>query len=70
MFVISRVFGNPKQETNNALDTLERLNELAYLIFIPHSLLIKTLEMIEKKENVLLKKAIAEVEKAKAFSAV
>jgi len=31
-------------------------------------LLVQTLEMLEKKENVLLKKATGEVEKAKEFS--
>ncbi|XP_010540987.1 PREDICTED: vacuolar protein sorting-associated protein 32 homolog 2-like [Tarenaya hassleriana] len=52
MFV-NRLFGKPKQESN-ALQTLDKLNE--------------TLEMLEKKENVLLKKASAEVEKAKEFT--
>ncbi|XP_058747342.1 vacuolar protein sorting-associated protein 32 homolog 2-like [Vicia villosa] len=53
--MFSRVFGKPKQEiSNNALATLDKLNE--------------TLEMLEKKENVLLKKARAEVEKAKEFT--
>jgi charged multivesicular body protein 4 len=47
------MFGKPKQETN-ALTTLDKLNE--------------TLEMLEKKEKVLLKKAAAEVEKAKEFT--
>ncbi|KAK1280821.1 hypothetical protein QJS04_geneDACA014917 [Acorus gramineus] len=51
--VFTRLFGKPKQETN-ALVTLDKLNE--------------TLEMLEKKEKVLLKKASAEVEKAKEFS--
>ncbi|KAJ1421049.1 Snf7 family [Sesbania bispinosa] len=51
--MFSRVFGKPKQETN-AVATLDKLNE--------------TLEMLEKKENVLLKKAAAEVEKAKDFT--
>ncbi|XP_040997448.1 vacuolar protein sorting-associated protein 32 homolog 2-like [Juglans microcarpa x Juglans regia] len=51
--MFQRVFGKPKQETN-ALTTLDKLNE--------------TLEMLEKKENVLLKKASAEVEKAKEFT--
>lgn len=31
-------------------------------------ILMQTLEMLEKKENVLLKKAAAEVEKAKEFT--
>ncbi|GMY28818.1 vacuolar protein sorting-associated protein 32 homolog 2-like [Fagus crenata] len=51
--MFQRMFGKPKQETN-ALTTLDKLNE--------------TLEMLEKKENVLLKKAAAEVEKAKQFT--
>ncbi|KAI8565440.1 hypothetical protein RHMOL_Rhmol03G0259400 [Rhododendron molle] len=48
-----RIFGKPKQEAN-AVATLDKLNE--------------TLEMLEKKEKVLLKKAAAEVEKAKEFT--
>ncbi|CAA2980927.1 vacuolar sorting-associated 32 homolog 2 [Olea europaea subsp. europaea] len=48
-----RIFGKPKQESN-ALTTLDKLNE--------------TLEMLEKKEKVLLKKASSEVEKAKEFT--
>ncbi|XP_071705047.1 vacuolar protein sorting-associated protein 32 homolog 1-like [Rutidosis leptorrhynchoides] len=51
--MFSRIFGKPKQETN-AVTTLEKLNE--------------TLEMLEKKEKVLLKKASAEVDKAKEFT--
>ncbi|PKA51209.1 Vacuolar protein sorting-associated protein 32 like 1 [Apostasia shenzhenica] len=51
--MFNRLFGKPKQQTN-ALTTLDKLNE--------------TLEMLEKKENVLLKKAAAEVEKAKEFT--
>ncbi|KAA3457844.1 vacuolar protein sorting-associated protein 32-like protein 2 [Gossypium australe] len=51
--MFNRLFGKPKQETN-ALTTLDKLNE--------------TLEMLEKKEKVLLKKAAAEVEKAKEFA--
>ncbi|KAK0570884.1 hypothetical protein LWI29_007974 [Acer saccharum] len=51
--MFTRIFGKPKQESN-ALTTLDKLNE--------------TLEMLEKKEKVLLKKASAEVEKAKDFS--
>ncbi|KAJ8555518.1 hypothetical protein K7X08_013014 [Anisodus acutangulus] len=51
--MFTRMFGKPKQETN-ALATLDKLNE--------------TLEMLEKKEKVLLKKAGAEVEKAKEFT--
>ncbi|CAL0324254.1 unnamed protein product [Lupinus luteus] len=53
MSMFSRVFGKPKQE-NNALTTLDKLNE--------------TLEMLEKKEKVLLKKAAAEIEKAKEYT--
>ncbi|XP_035840487.1 vacuolar protein sorting-associated protein 32 homolog 2 isoform X1 [Helianthus annuus] len=51
--MLSRVFGKPKQEAN-AVTTLDKLNE--------------TLEMLEKKEKVLLKKASAEVEKAKEYT--
>ncbi|CAI9766029.1 unnamed protein product [Fraxinus pennsylvanica] len=51
--MFTRMFGKPKQETN-ALTTLDKLNE--------------TLEMLEKKEKVLQKKASAEVEKAKDFT--
>ncbi|KAF9680495.1 hypothetical protein SADUNF_Sadunf06G0127100 [Salix dunnii] len=51
--MFNRLFGKPKQETN-ALTTLDKLNE--------------TLEMLEKKEKVLLKKVAAEVEKAKEFT--
>ncbi|KAA8521312.1 hypothetical protein F0562_011985 [Nyssa sinensis] len=51
--MFTRIFGKPKQETN-ALATLDKLNE--------------TLEMLEKKEKVLVKKASAEVEKAKEFT--
>ncbi|KAD4384840.1 hypothetical protein E3N88_25008 [Mikania micrantha] len=51
--MFSRIFGKPKQEAN-AVTTLDKLNE--------------TLEMLEKKEKVLLKKASAEVEKAKEFT--
>ncbi|KAG6586464.1 Vacuolar protein sorting-associated protein 32-like 2, partial [Cucurbita argyrosperma subsp. sororia] len=53
--MLNRLFGKPKQEAN-ALATLDKLNE--------------TLEMLEKKENVLIKKAAAEVEKAKEFTRV
>ncbi|ESQ50355.1 hypothetical protein EUTSA_v10002096mg [Eutrema salsugineum] len=53
--MLNRLFGKPKQETNT-LQTLDKLNE--------------TLEMLEKKENVLLKKAAGEVERAKEFSRV
>ncbi|KAK9946322.1 hypothetical protein M0R45_011791 [Rubus argutus] len=48
-----RVFGKTKQEAN-PLPTLHKLNE--------------TLEMLEKKEKLLGKKAAAEVEKAKQFT--
>ncbi|EXB24687.1 Vacuolar protein sorting-associated protein 32-2-like protein [Morus notabilis] len=51
--MFTRIFGKPKQETN-ALATLDKLNE--------------TLEMLEKKEKVLQKKASAEVERAKEFT--
>ncbi|MBA0693860.1 hypothetical protein Goari_004204 [Gossypium aridum] len=51
--MFNRLFGKPKQEAN-ALTTLDKLNE--------------TLEMLEKKEKVLVKKAAAEVEKAKEFA--
>ncbi|KAJ9565467.1 hypothetical protein OSB04_001433 [Centaurea solstitialis] len=51
--MFTRVFGKPKQEAN-AVTTLDKLNE--------------TLEMLEKKEKVLLKKASAEVEKAKDYT--
>ncbi|KAE8666846.1 Vacuolar protein sorting-associated protein 32-like protein 2 [Hibiscus syriacus] len=51
--MLGRLFGKPKQE-GNALTTLDKLNE--------------TLEMLEKKEKVLVKKAAAEVEKAKDFA--
>ncbi|KAH6761726.1 SNF7 family protein [Perilla frutescens var. hirtella] len=52
--MFSRILGKPKQQPNNALITIEKLNE--------------TLEMLEKKENLLQKKASAEVEKAKAYT--
>ncbi|EPS70822.1 hypothetical protein M569_03937, partial [Genlisea aurea] len=48
--MFSRIFGKPKQETT-ALATLEKLTE--------------TLEMLEKKEKLLMKKVAEEVEKAK-----
>ncbi|CAN7014989.1 unnamed protein product [Brassica rapa subsp. trilocularis] len=51
--MMNRLFGKPKPETN-ALQTLDKLNE--------------TLEMLEKKEKVLLKKAGQEVEKAKEYT--
>ncbi|PPD86060.1 hypothetical protein GOBAR_DD17015 [Gossypium barbadense] len=51
--MFNRLFRKPKQETN-ALTTLDKLNE--------------TLEMLEKKEKVLAKKAAAEVEKAKELA--
>jgi len=52
--MFSRVFGKPRQETTSAVATLDKLNE--------------TLEMLEKKEKVLQKKAAAEIEKAKDFT--
>ena len=51
--MFNKLFGKPKQESN-ALATLDKLNE--------------TLEMLEKKEKVLLKKASTEVEKAKDYT--
>ncbi|KAK8696998.1 hypothetical protein V6N13_113164 [Hibiscus sabdariffa] len=51
--MLNRLVGKPKQEANT-LTTLDKLNE--------------TLEMLEKKEKVLLKKAATEVEKAKEFT--
>ncbi|ONI33314.1 hypothetical protein PRUPE_1G416300 [Prunus persica] len=51
--MFKRVFGKAKQEAN-ALPTIHKLND--------------TLEMLEKKEKVLVKKAAAEVEKAKQFT--
>ncbi|KAK3024157.1 hypothetical protein RJ639_042841, partial [Escallonia herrerae] len=51
--MFTRIFGKPKEEAN-AVTTLDKLNE--------------TLEMLEKKEKVLLKKAAGEVEKAKEFT--
>ncbi|KAL8054359.1 hypothetical protein ABFS82_05G134300 [Erythranthe guttata] len=51
--MFSKMFGKPAQQAD-PLASLEKLNE--------------TLEMLEKKENVFLKKAAAEVEKAKAFT--
>lgn len=51
--MFSRILRKPKQETN-ALATLDKLNE--------------TLEMLEKKESVLQKKASAEVEKARNYT--
>ncbi|XP_057977098.1 vacuolar protein sorting-associated protein 32 homolog 2-like [Malania oleifera] len=53
--MLSRVFSKPKPEPKaNALTSLDKLNE--------------TLEMLEKKEKVLVKKASAEVEKAREFT--
>ncbi|KAE8729811.1 Vacuolar protein sorting-associated protein 32-like protein 1 [Hibiscus syriacus] len=51
--MFNRLLGKPKQEPN-ALTSLDKLHE--------------TLEMLEKKEKVLLKKAAAEVEKVKEFT--
>lgn len=51
--LLSRLLGKPKPKVS-ALETIAKLNE--------------TLEMLEKKETVLLKKAGAEVEKAKEFT--
>ncbi|GMI85684.1 hypothetical protein HRI_002237700 [Hibiscus trionum] len=52
--MLNRFFGKPKQEAAYTLTTLDKLNE--------------TLEMLEKKEKGLMKKADAEVEKAKEFA--
>lgn len=53
--MLNRVFGKPKEgSTSSAVATIEKLSE--------------TLEMLEKKENLLIKKAAAEVEKAKDFT--
>jgi len=55
MSMFNRIFGKPKEQANsNALATLDKLNE--------------TLDMLEKKEKVLEKKANAELERAKEFS--
>ncbi|XP_042447769.1 vacuolar protein sorting-associated protein 32 homolog 2-like [Zingiber officinale] len=51
--MFSRLLGKPKEQTS-ALATIEKLYE--------------TLEMLEKKEKVLLKKSDAEIEKAKQFT--
>ncbi|RXH74683.1 hypothetical protein DVH24_029404 [Malus domestica] len=76
--MFTRIFGKPKQE-NSALTTLDKLNELfmvslklvdairllseSNLVNVP-----QTLEMLEKKEKVLQKKAAAEVDRAKDFT--
>ncbi|CBI35999.3 unnamed protein product, partial [Vitis vinifera] len=53
--MFSRVFRKGKEQSQtNAVATLDKLNE--------------TLEMLEKKERVLIKKASAEVEKAKEYT--
>jgi len=53
--MFNRIFGKPKEQANSsALATLDKLNE--------------TLDMLEKKEKVLDKKAAAELERAKEFS--
>jgi len=55
--MFNRIFGKPKEQANsNALATLDKLNE--------------TLDMLEKKEKVLEKKANAELERAKEFSRI
>ncbi|KAI3860102.1 hypothetical protein MKX03_033802, partial [Papaver bracteatum] len=51
--MFTRIFRKPKKEPD-ALSTLDKLHE--------------TLEMLEKKESLLLKKVSAEVDKAKEFS--
>ncbi|KAI3895524.1 hypothetical protein MKX03_022175, partial [Papaver bracteatum] len=53
IIMFSRMFGKPKEDSS-ALTTLDKLNE--------------TLEMLEKKEAVLLRKAGQEVEKAKEYT--
>ncbi|KAK4797464.1 hypothetical protein SAY86_029790 [Trapa natans] len=52
--MFSWLFVKTKSETTVTISTLEKLNE--------------TLEMLEKKENVLINKASQEVEKAKEFT--
>ncbi|RZS21338.1 hypothetical protein BHM03_00053967 [Ensete ventricosum] len=59
--MFGRLFGKPKEQTST-LATLDKLNEVL-LIYRGD-----TLEMLEKKEKVLLKKVSAEVEKAKEFT--
>ncbi|KMZ68339.1 hypothetical protein ZOSMA_240G00170 [Zostera marina] len=54
MSIFSRYFGKEKLNPTSALDTLDKMNE--------------TLDLLVKKENVLLKKASMEQEKAKDFS--
>lgn len=56
MSIFSRYFGKEKRNPTSTLDTLDKMNE--------------TLDMLVKKENVLLKKASMEQEKAKNFSKV
>lgn len=51
--MFTRIFGKPKKEPD-ALSTLAKLHE--------------TLEMLEKKESLLLKKVSAEVDKAKEYT--
>ncbi|XP_042505607.1 vacuolar protein sorting-associated protein 32 homolog 2-like isoform X2 [Macadamia integrifolia] len=70
--MFTRIFGKPKQETN-AVATLDKLNEhfVGEMEIVTQQLkpsLLETLEMLEKKEKVLLKKAATEVEKAKEFT--
>uniref|UniRef100_A0A7C8ZYX9 Arylamine N-acetyltransferase n=1 Tax=Opuntia streptacantha TaxID=393608 RepID=A0A7C8ZYX9_OPUST len=55
--MFSRLFGAKSREETNSSNTLATLDKLH-----------ETLEMLEKKEQVLLKKASAEVEKAKEFT--
>ncbi|KAL9225623.1 hypothetical protein vseg_001525 [Gypsophila vaccaria] len=54
--MLSRLFGKPRDEAaaSSTLATLDKLNE--------------ALEMLEKKEQVLIKKAAAEIERAKEYT--
>ncbi|KAG6511462.1 hypothetical protein ZIOFF_029530 [Zingiber officinale] len=65
--MFSRVFGRNKEQPN-ALATLDKLNEEFGRKICNRSELTLTLEMLEKKEKVLLKKMATEVEKAKEFT--
>ncbi|CAN7047550.1 unnamed protein product [Brassica rapa subsp. trilocularis] len=52
--MFTRLFREPKKKETDTLQTLEKLNE--------------TLDMLEKKESLLLKRAAQEVERAKEFT--
>ncbi|KAH0916985.1 uncharacterized protein LOC103828275 [Brassica rapa] len=52
--MFTRLFRKPKKKETDTLQTLEKLNE--------------TLDMLEKKESLLLKRAAQEVERAKEFT--